>query len=99
MDRAGARTLLERSGNGAFLVRPTRRGGSATPYALTLRHAGREVNLIVRRRPDGRFALGSEKPGEVSFGSMEELVQHHQREPLALADGALSCLGWYPPRR
>ena len=96
VDRAGARQLILRRGNGAFVVRPSQRGGPAAPFALTLLHAGQVYNFNVRQRTDGRFALGYHKKDEASFRSVEELVRHHQREPISLPTKARTCLTWYP---
>ena len=96
VDRAGARALILRRGNGAFVVRPSQRGGAAAPFALTLLHAGQVYNFNVRQRSDGRFALGYHKKDEASFRSVEELVRHHQREPISLPTKARTCLTWYP---
>ncbi|KAF0296488.1 Dual specificity protein kinase CLK2 [Amphibalanus amphitrite] len=84
VDRAGARALILRRGNGAFVVRPSQRGGASAPFALTLLHSGQVYNFNIRQRSDGRFALGYHKKDEASFRSVEELVRHHQREPISL---------------
>ncbi|KAL1438953.1 hypothetical protein MTO96_047599 [Rhipicephalus appendiculatus] len=56
--------------------------GRAPPVGL--RFGGRPFHLRVRRRTDGRLALGSEKPCERSFDSLGQLVEHHCREPILL---------------
>lgn len=81
VERADAERLLSGARDGSFVVRPSR--GEA-PFALSLRFGGRPFHLRVRRRTDGRLALGSEKPCERSFDSLGQLVEHHCREPILL---------------
>ncbi|KAH8040209.1 hypothetical protein HPB51_009757 [Rhipicephalus microplus] len=81
VERAEAERLLSGARDGSFVVRPSR--GEA-PFALSLRFGGRPFHLRVRRRTDGRLALGSEKPCERSFDSLGQLVEHHCREPILL---------------
>ncbi|KAH7965223.1 hypothetical protein HPB49_004768 [Dermacentor silvarum] len=81
VERADAERLLSGARDGSFVVRPSR--GEA-PFALSLRFGGRPFHLRVRRRADGRLALGSEKPRERSFDSLVQLVEHHCREPILL---------------
>ncbi|XP_054933539.1 SH2 domain-containing adapter protein D isoform X1 [Dermacentor andersoni] len=81
VERADAERLLSGARDGSFVVRPSR--GEA-PFALSLRFGGRPFHLRVRRRADGRLALGSEKPRERSFDSLAQLVEHHCREPILL---------------
>lgn len=81
VERAEAERLLSGARDGSFVVRPSR--GEA-PFALSLRFGGRPFHLRVRRRTDGRLALGSEKPRERSFDSLRQLVEHHCREPILL---------------
>lgn len=50
--------------DGSFLVRKSKRGGESNPYTLTLLYRGFIYNLHIRRRPDQKYALGSEKPDE-----------------------------------
>lgn len=57
--------------DGAFLVRKSQRGGDCNPYTLTLLYSGHVYNLHTRKRKDGKFALGTEKPDEhVSFAKL-----------------------------
>lgn len=81
VERGGAERLLRGTRDGTFVVRPSRGGA---PFALSLRFGGRDFHLRVRRRPDGRLALGSEKPREHSFATLAQLVAHHRREPILL---------------
>lgn len=50
--------------DGEFLVRQSAGHGSAQPYALSVVSDGAIHHVGVRRTLAGRFALGSEKPGE-----------------------------------
>lgn len=81
VERDEAERLLSGTPDGTFVVRPSRGGA---PFALSLRFGGRDFHLRVRRRADGRLALGSEKPREHSFATLAQLVAHHRREPILL---------------
>lgn len=50
--------------DGAYLVRESKRAGKSNPYTLTIFHDGRVFHLNIRKRPDGLYALGKEKPRE-----------------------------------
>ncbi|XP_013401582.1 pollen-specific leucine-rich repeat extensin-like protein 1 [Lingula anatina] len=71
--------------NGSFLVRLSKKGGPTSPYSLSLFHEGRVWNLHIRKKADASFALGNEKPNELSFPSVSELISYHQTNPLVLA--------------
>lgn len=81
VERSEAERLLSGMPDGTFVVRPSHGGA---PFALSLRFGGRHFHLRVRRRADGRLALGSEKPREQSFATLAQLVAHHRREPILL---------------
>lgn len=49
--------------DGVFLIRPSTR--SSDPLTLCLRYRSRTYNINIRCRPDGLFALGSEKTNEM----------------------------------
>ena len=44
-------------------------------------------NVGVRRRPDGRLALGFPRRGERSFQSVSSLLRHHKKRRLLLVAG------------
>ncbi|XP_076814844.1 B-cell linker protein-like isoform X6 [Clavelina lepadiformis] len=81
--RDQAQGLLKLQPEGCFIVRP----GRSTPYSLTVLARNKLFNLRVRQRKDGQYALGNEKPHELSFPSVIELVEHHMQSPLVLAEG------------
>ena len=47
---------------GTYLVRDSK--GSGQPYTLGIFYNGDIFNISIRKRPDGKFALGKEKPEE-----------------------------------
>ena len=50
--------------SGSFVVRKSNKGGAENPYTLTLFFSYKMYNLHVRKRRDGQWALGKEKPSE-----------------------------------
>nr|XP_031825731.1 B-cell linker protein-like isoform X2 [Nomia melanderi] len=73
--------------DGYFLLRPSFKNVN-NPLALVLWYKDRVYNVPVRKRPDNRFALGSEKVNELSFANVEEIVMFHTRKELILhSDG------------
>jgi len=62
--------------DGAFLVRDSSKGGQ-NPYALTLLFSNAIFNLHIRKRPDGKFALGTAKEDEHVFNTVNDLVTFH----------------------
>jgi len=46
------------------MVRRSKNGGETNPYAITVFHLGCIYNVLIRRRPDGKWALGAEKSNE-----------------------------------
>ncbi|PSN34741.1 hypothetical protein C0J52_23122 [Blattella germanica] len=85
VDRKQSVELLKNGEDGSFLVRPSSQSQNA--LTLTLWYNGRIYNINVRHRTDGRYALGTEKPKEQSFTSIEELVYNYQSEKLVLYSG------------
>ncbi|XP_076436103.1 uncharacterized protein LOC143275702 isoform X2 [Babylonia areolata] len=73
--------------SGAFLVRMSAKD-PRFPYTLVVFHNGQVNNLRIRKRLDGKVALGDEKPGEVSFESVPMLIEHHQKHPVVLLGNA-----------
>ncbi|XP_071946827.1 uncharacterized protein [Antedon mediterranea] len=80
------KSLEEFRRDGAFLVRESKRGGPKNPFTLSLWYNNQVRNLQMRRRDDGKYALGSMKDGEQAFDSPVELVEFHQNNPLILAN-------------
>lgn len=76
------------SQDGYFLLRPSTTNPNK-PLALVLWYKDRVYNVAVRKRPDNRYALGSAKVGELSFTSVEEMVEFYMREELALQTGGV----------
>ncbi|XP_033107924.1 B-cell linker protein-like, partial [Anneissia japonica] len=58
------KSLEEFRRDGAFLVRISKRGGQKNPYTLSLWYNNQVRNLLIRRRCDEKYALGSKKEGE-----------------------------------
>lgn len=50
--------------NGTFLVRPSKHGGVDNLYTLSLQFKNRVYHILIRKRNDGLFALGSQREGE-----------------------------------
>jgi SH2 domain len=49
---------------GAFVIRESTSGRQQQPYTMCLFHDGTVFTLMIRRKPNGKLALGSEKPLE-----------------------------------
>lgn len=84
VEREDVDALLNDLGNGAYLVRVSRRGGDNNPYTLSIYYQGRLFHLNIRRRSDSTYALGTEKSLEKTFGSILELIEYHQHDPIIL---------------
>jgi hypothetical protein len=56
--------LMTQDQDGAYLVRESKRAGKSNPFTLTVFHNGRVFHLNIRKRFDGLYALGKEKPRE-----------------------------------
>lgn len=84
VERRHAEVLLQKTEDGTYLIRESKHGGSNNPLTLSLQFKGRMYHVNIRQRADGRYALGTEKPNELSFSSVAELVETHQQEPLKL---------------
>ncbi|KAG7297213.1 hypothetical protein JYU34_019132 [Plutella xylostella] len=83
VDRSEAEALLAGQPDGTFILRP-----SSQPehlYTLSVACGGVVYNVGVRRRPDGRLALGFPRRGERSFNSMASLLRVHRRRRALLA--------------
>ncbi|XP_018494038.1 lymphocyte cytosolic protein 2 [Galendromus occidentalis] len=85
VEREDVEKMLREIGEqGCFLVRVSRRGGPSRPYTLSLLHEGRIFHLLIRKRPDDTFALGSEKPKEKVFKMVSDLIEYHRQEEILL---------------
>jgi hypothetical protein len=65
--------LMTQDQDGAYLVRESKRAGKSNPFTLTIFHNGRVFHLNIRKRPDGLYALGKEKPREKVYISTHSL--------------------------
>jgi len=52
--------------DGAFVVRRRQGAGEADgcPYALTLAFDGQIYHMLIRRRDNGKYSLGAERPDQ-----------------------------------
>ncbi|XP_037783059.1 YLP motif-containing protein 1-like isoform X2 [Penaeus monodon] len=96
ISRNKSRELLEKAEDGVFLIRPSTR--SSDPLTLCLRYRSRTYNINIRCRPDGLFALGSEKTNEMTFSSVDDIVTTYTREPIKLQSGDRAMLTVPPPK-
>ncbi|XP_063587844.1 uncharacterized protein LOC134765232 [Penaeus indicus] len=96
ISRNKSRELLEKAEDGVFLIRPSTR--SSDPLTLCLRYRSRTYNINIRCRPDGLFALGSEKTNEMTFSSVDDIVSTYTREPIKLQSGDRAMLTVPPPK-
>jgi hypothetical protein len=70
--------------DGAFVVRTSQNGGARNPYALTLLYSNNPYHLHIRKRADNKFAIGNEKPDEIIFQTVQELVKFYQQNMIDL---------------
>lgn len=84
--------------DGMFLIRASERSPDQ-PYTLALWYGDRSWNLPIRLRGDKRYAAGTEKHGETSFGTIVELVEYYKKTMLALKGRAGPRLQQPAPRR
>ncbi|KAK6186213.1 hypothetical protein SNE40_008296 [Patella caerulea] len=73
--------------DGTYLIRNS--GGDKStnashPYTLCVLYENRIRNLKIRQRSDKKFALGEYKDNEMTFESIEKLVEHHQKNDVIL---------------
>ncbi|KAJ8686801.1 hypothetical protein QAD02_022595 [Eretmocerus hayati] len=76
------------SHDGYFLMRPSTSNPN-NPLTLVLWCKDRVYNVPVRRRPDNRYALGTSKPEEQSFASIDEIIPFYKKEKLVLYTGGV----------
>ncbi|XP_045780234.1 uncharacterized protein LOC123877482 [Maniola jurtina] len=82
IDRTEAENLLTGQPDGTYILRPSSQPNHA--YTLSVACANSVHNVGVRRRPDGRLALGFARRGERSFTSVTSLLRHHKKRRLLL---------------
>nr|XP_049705057.1 uncharacterized protein LOC110380790 [Helicoverpa armigera] len=85
VDRQEAQNLLRGQPDGTFILRPSSQPDHA--YTLSVSCANAVHNVGIRRRPDGRLALGFARRGEQSFVSVTSLLRHHRKRRLLLVAG------------
>ncbi|XP_063369109.1 uncharacterized protein LOC134657472 [Cydia amplana] len=85
VSRSEAEDLLRGEPDGVFLLRPSSQPNHA--YTLSVSCAGGVHNVGVRKRSDGRLALGYPRRGERGFTSIASLLRHHKRRRLLLVAG------------
>lgn len=85
IDRNEAQNLLKGQPDGTFVLRPSSQHDHA--YTISVACANAVHNVGVRRRPDGRLALGFARRGEQSFGTVTSLLRHHKKRRLLLVAG------------
>ncbi|KAL8578613.1 hypothetical protein ACOMHN_007071 [Nucella lapillus] len=69
--------------DGAFLVRVSLKDPKF-PFTLVVLHNKQVNNLRIRRRQDGKVALGDEKTGEVAFEGVPKMIDHHRQHVVVL---------------
>ncbi|XP_071441079.1 uncharacterized protein [Hetaerina americana] len=85
VDRRRGEEIVCNREDGTFLIRPSTQ--NQNPYTLTIWFGKRVYNIAIRFRTDQKFALGSEKPNEQSFWSLDDMVAYYQTEQLVLFSG------------
>ncbi|XP_063050567.1 B-cell linker protein [Engraulis encrasicolus] len=88
-DRKTAEDLLHRiSKDGAFLVRRSSAQNARQPYTLVVLYRQKVYNIPVRYIEETQgYALGKEgKKNDEVFSSLQEIIFHHQNNPLLLID-------------
>ncbi|KAJ2940006.1 hypothetical protein O0L34_g14037 [Tuta absoluta] len=89
IDRTEAENLLRGHPDGTFILRPSSQPDHA--YTLSVSCANAVHNVGVRRRQDGRLALGFARRGERSFDGVTSLLRHHRKQRLLLVAGGSVC--------
>ncbi|CAH0720989.1 unnamed protein product, partial [Brenthis ino] len=85
IDRTEAESMLMGQPDGTFILRPSSQPNHT--YTLSVSCSKAVHNVAVRRRPDGRLALGFARRGERSFTSIASLLRHHRKRRLLLVAG------------
>ncbi|KAG8202065.1 hypothetical protein JTE90_010429 [Oedothorax gibbosus] len=82
--RDAQRLLLSLGEDGTFLIRPSTNPTADIQYTSCVVYSGRVFNLHIRRKPNGQYALGKEKHGEMTFSSISDLIKYHQEVPIEI---------------
>ncbi|KAK9523030.1 hypothetical protein VZT92_019461 [Zoarces viviparus] len=88
-NRKTAEDLLQRvNKDGAFLIRHSSTQGGRQPYTLAVLYRQKVYNIPIRFLGDARgYALGKEgKKNEEIFGTLDEMISHHNNNQLLLID-------------
>lgn len=85
MTRETCESLLVGRRDGTFLVRPSSPSTSGVVATLSVVSGGRVRHLKVRRRSDGKVALGNEKANEMAFRDADALLDYYVSNYLLLA--------------
>ncbi|XP_050714386.1 uncharacterized protein LOC126997367 [Eriocheir sinensis] len=96
VSRDFAKNLTTTGGAGAFLIRPSRKTGN--PLTITVNNGRNNFHVSIRRRPDNLFALGSERREEMTFSTIDEIIDTHQQTPIVLSNGTRLTLKHSPIR-
>jgi hypothetical protein len=87
---------MRHSQDGTFIIRDSSK--KVGEYSLSLLYHGAVKHLRIRLRADGQYVLGEEKPDELAFASVVELVNYHRTEPLVLRSGGEVTLRYECPQ-
>nr|XP_022342684.1 extensin-like isoform X7 [Crassostrea virginica] len=82
--KTGDRLLRKVGKDGTFLIRESTKQGHVQPYTMMVLYQNNIYNLKVRVRPDGKMALGEEKPDEMAFMDVQKLVKYHRETEVIL---------------
>ncbi|XP_056276025.1 B-cell linker protein isoform X2 [Pseudoliparis swirei] len=80
--------LLRLNKDGAFLIRHSSAQGGRQPYTLAVLYQQKVFNIPIRFLGETRgYALGKEgKKNEEVFGTLDEMISHHNNNQLLLID-------------
>ncbi|XP_067270640.1 B-cell linker protein [Pseudorasbora parva] len=86
--RTSEETVFRINKDGTFLVRYSNSQNDRQPYTLVVLYRQTVYNIPVRFLEDSKhYALGKEgKKTEELFGSLQEMISHHMKNPLLLID-------------
>uniref|UniRef100_UPI00358F5862 B-cell linker protein-like n=1 Tax=Myxine glutinosa TaxID=7769 RepID=UPI00358F5862 len=88
-DRTAAETAVRAQNmDGAYLIRESSKQQSHQPYTLVVYYENKVYNVHIRHlESERKYALGTEKPGEDKFDSVEFMMEHYRKFPLLLVGG------------
>lgn len=92
--------IKEQNKSGMFAVRDNSKGGE-TPYTLVVYFNNKVWNLMIRRRQDQHYALGTPKADEMKFRGVADMINHYRTHEVTLAGegGGGTQLLYSPARR